>query len=351
MSGKILFSACDAGSANYLTPILKQLSLPFTVFAQGPAASIFKNEGIVYEPAPSCTWGNLDHVGENLLTRENFCYVIVGTSWGPTVDKTVTLAAQKYHVPSIAIVEHWSLYRERFSRLENGNILEPDLFLPDKIWVNDEIAKRQAIEAGLADSMITIAGQPFLEYQFQQLSRQNKSKRNRQIVFISERIRDDFVDGSDTGLQFDEYVVLEWLLETVDFETYELLVKLHPQENINKYDSWLQEKTKKTVIVVKEADVFNLICNSQKVVGMGSMLLLEAALIRDDVLSVMPDCAPEVFIGNNVGATTFIATKEELMLALKENPAVLGKSEYGKRFLGSTERIISKIKQLVLTEI
>ena len=338
MVGKILFSACDAGSANYLIPVLKQLPLQFKVFAQGPAASIFENAGIDFQFVAPCSWENLCEVGESLLKHEIFRFVVAGTSWGATVDKAIIQAAQKYHIPSVAIIEHWNLYRERFSRLENGNLIESDLFLPNQIWVNDEIAKNQAIEAGLSVDRLIAVGQPFLEFQYHQLCKKKKRIQNQQIVFVSERIREDFVKGSSIDRKYDEYSVLESLCKVFDFSKYELIIKLHPQEDKNKYQNLVSHNSQ--IKTIKQCDIFELILTSKKFLGMASMLLIEAALVRNDVFSFMPGTSEDDFIGNIIGATSFGSTISDLKKYLNASSGIIEESDFGKRFFGSTQNIL-----------
>ena len=345
MTPHLLFTACDAGSANFFVPILRQLLLPFTVFAQDKAAIIFQKAEIQFELVSPSSWLTLLSQGESLLEKGVYSYIISGTSWGATVDKAITLAAKK-KIPTIAIVEHWNLYRERFSEIEQGNIKKLDVFLPDEIWVVDKSARDQAQESGLPSELLVPVGHPFLEYKYIQLCAHGVSTPNKKIVFISENIREHFIEGSDLGRSYDEYSALEWLLDTVDFSKYELLIKLHPQEDANKYEQYLKGKKAVSVRSVKNTDTVSLICDSHKIVGMSSMFLLEASLVRSDVLSIMPGSSSQDFIGNSVGATQFVETKTVLAKRLKDPPVGVGQSEFGKRFLGSTKNVLSLIKKL-----
>lgn len=337
-------TACDAGTANYILPLLKKLSLPFSLFAQGEAASIFRAEGIDFTLVPPCNWSNLESTGEYLLRSGIFTQVIAGTSWGATIDKAVTLSAIKTNIPTIAIIEHWNLYKERFSIVEHGNIVEECVYLPDSIWVNDSFAKEGAVAAGLPEEKLFVAGQPFLEFQYNKLISRRFRPSNNYVVFVSERIKEDFIEGSPMGKKYNEYTVLELLMETIDFSKNKLLIKLHPQEKPDKYD--YLKNGRPDIEVVKQCDIAELILESHKIVGMGSMLLLEAALVRSDVISVLPDTDPAEFIGNKIGATLFASDSVDLRKFLGLPPALIGTAPFGNRFLGANARLLNVIETL-----
>ena len=340
----LLFTACDVGTANFLLPVFKKLTIPYALFAQGEAAVLFKAKGIGFTPVPPCYWSDLQHVGEEILKTGRFTHVIAGTSWGATVDKAITQAAKMHRIPSVAIVEHWNLYRERFSRIENGEVFDVCMYMPDRIWVNDTYAKKDAIEAGLPEDKLIEAGQPFLESQYNRLISKDDKPSNNHIVFISERIKDDFVEGSSIGKKYNEYIVLDLLIESMDFSKNKLLIKLHPQEESDKYN-YLKGRGL-DIEVIKDCDIADLIRRSYKITGMGSMLLLEAALVRSDVISILPDTSPEEFIGNKIGATLFAPTCSDIKKYLDISPSPIGKSSFGERFLGSVATLVKLIENM-----
>lgn len=350
-SGRLLVTACDTGSANAMAPMLMRLSHPYAVFAQAPAVRVFDRWGIPYTLIQPFSWGELPELGRRILGEQQPKAVLTGTSWGATVDKALTLAARERGVHCAAVVEHWDLYRERFSKVSDGKITEPDKFLPDRIWVNDEIARTEAMATGLPGEQINVVGQPHLEHQIGVLRSQGMCKRDNTIVYISERVREDFPKGSPLYRGFDEFEVLETLIESADFSKSKLLIKLHPQEPDNKYDNFLGRELDSKVKIVKEANNAELIMSAGRIVGMYSMLLLEAALVRNDVISFMPGGNSSMFIGNRLGATLPLNTRAELELLLSQIcPQDVPESSitpFGNRFLGSTDRMIGAVERMM----
>jgi hypothetical protein len=327
-----------------------RLAHPYVVFAQVHAAHVFDRWGISYQLIKPPLLDELSQLGKHLLAEQHPMAVLTGTSWGATVDKALTLAAKEQGVPCAAVIEHWDLYRERFSIVTNGLITDQDKFLPDWIWVNDKIACAEAIEAGLPVDLIEVVGQPHLEHQIEVLRGQGTLERNNTIVFISERVRDDFALGSTLYRGFDEFEALDMLINSTDFSKSRILIKLHPQEQADKYNHFLRRGGR--VDITQNADNAELIMSSGRIVGMFSMLLLEAALVRNDVISFMPGGNSFLFIGNRLGATLPATTRDELRLLLEGDGTRRGQNDafvttFGERFLGSAERMTKAVEKLI----
>jgi len=341
----LLITACDVGTANYLAPVLPMLNCPWKAFAQPRAAAVWDGLRIAHTLIEDSAPQTLTNTAEDIFRRDRYGALLAGTSWGMTIDKAATLAARAQGLPSAAVVEHWGLYRERFSDVSDGRIVRADAYLPDWIWLNDEDAIAAAAAAGLPEDRLRALGQPHLERQRAALARRSETPDDGSVVFISERIRSDFPAGSDLDMGFDEHLALQGLLEALP-EGAELTIKLHPQETPDKYD-YLKNRGMRAEIV-QVCDLEQLILKAGTLVGMVSMVLLEAALVRDDVVSFMPGGRPEDFIGNELGATTAITTTEALAKRLSA-PAMNKRAaaSFGERFDGSNDRVARAAEALL----
>ena len=350
MSVELLISSCDTGSANALAPVLSGLSCEYLVLAQKDAARVFDRWKIPYRSVGPIAWEGLLSAGiEALSTLEAKC-IVTGTSWGPSIDKALALAARERGIPCAAIVEHWDLYMERFSVVKDGLIQDRGRFIPDRVWVNDEIARREACSAGVPALRVEIVGQPHLERQLRLLRERRRRAANGGVIFVSERVRDDYPEGTPLYRGFDEFKALDQLIDSIDLSATKLTIKLHPQESEGKFDGLIRGRG--DIKIVKEADNLQLIADAERLVGMFSMLLLEAALVRNDVISFIPGGDPSIFVGNRVGATAAAITREELK-GLLGNPAEAGRradediTGFGARFVGSAARMTEAIKRLM----
>lgn len=293
------------------------------------------NEGVrSYFSALGITDINADWSGDLLKLSKRL--VLTGTCLGPGPDKKGIERAAKIGLHSVAVVDHWSWYRKRFE-------VSDGLLLPDKILVNDDIAYEDAITDGLPAERLVALGNPVLEdlairsvgYErdmHNQRVKQGIPQGKRVIVFISEDIQSDFKPGTEDYLGYDEYQVVEHLLSLLKSND-NLVIKLHPVENDDKY-SYLPNNR---VSIIRHSTVEDLASLGDVIVGMASMLLLELAMFRDDIISFRPG-ATKSFIGERLGATVKAGSIEELWYAVEHDVTV--KSDFSSRFVGSRERII-----------
>ena len=119
-----------------------------------------------------------------------------------------------------------------------------------------------------------------------------------------------------------------------------LVIKLHPEEAEEKYKHLRNGR----VSVLRNIDIHSLNIMADVVVGMASMLLLELAMLRYDVISFRPN-AKKQFIGERLFATVDVTSQEGLMSILRCTQYVDGK--FRERFDGSSARIASLIKSIM----
>jgi hypothetical protein len=81
---------------------------------------------------------------------------------------------------------------------------------------------------------------------------------------------------------------------------------------------------------------------------MFSMLLLEAALVRSDVISLMLGGNPDAFVGNRIGATRPVCSLEQLRRELEGAPGdgrMLAGTPFAQRFIGSADSMAKAIEE------
>jgi hypothetical protein len=289
-------------------------------------------------------FSNLDiRVIDNLDLSIRPSLVVTGTQLGDGLDKHLLMKAREWGIKSVSVIDHWSWYRKRFET-ENG------LLLPDYILVNDQIAIEGAIADGLPAEILVPLGNPVLEElavkrtsklldRLAILEKYNLPTDKRLIVFISEELGSEFKQGTEDYLGYDEFEVLRIVQSTLSSGDH-LVIKRHPAEAISKYSVLGQSITFLGPVPVDElarvADV---------VIGMASMLLLELAMFRDDVISLRPN-ATKPFIGERLGVTVPAHDIESLHKAFRMR--ALDSADFQRCFVGSKERISKFLSNLVL---
>ena len=267
--------------------------------------------------------------------------ILTGTSLGSnTIDKKGILFAKKWNLKCFSIIEHWSWYKKRF---ESNN----QIILPQKIFVNDKKAKDDAISEGLPSEKLVILGNPVLEDHLTRSSNQrNKNKKELRrnynleedkiiICFISESLT-EFRKGNDE-LGFDEFEVFGKLKKYFHDQKYHILVKSHPEDCKNKFG-----KPNKKISYIEKIPTEDLASLSHKIIGMGSMLLIELSFYRNDIISFRPNSLVP-FIGNLNNITILASDLHSLDLAINSNAT--GIEEFRSNYFGSTKRIINFLEQ------
>jgi len=335
----IIFSTKDAGPAAYLSEIIKVLNEPYICVASSFAQKIFDVNNIKSTVIDFSTQEEYGKFVEANFKEIPIKLIITGTSWGNSIDKAFIKFGIEKNINVISIIDHWSWYKERF-------LLKNALVLPNFILVNDEYARDEAKKEGLDGNIIYAIGNPVLENKVTKATNiigkdqwlKNLNLADKKIItFISEEYAKDFPMDSSYYQGFDEYQVLEDILDLIG-EKEHLLIKLHPSEKMDKYDKY----KRKNVSILYGIDLNPLIIYSDIFIGMGSMLLMEAAVLRDVVISYRPN-DKKGFIGNRIGATILVQDKQSLN-EIFEKGIKFDKSNFAEKFKGSTERIVDFVK-------
>ncbi len=267
--------------------------------------------------------------------------ILTGTSLGSnTIDKKGILFAKKWNLKCFSIIEHWSWYKKRF---ESNN----QIILPQKILVNDKKAKDDAISDGLPSEKLVILGNPVLEDHLTRSSNQrhkNKEELRRNynleedkiiICFISESLTEFRKDNDELG--FDEFEVFDELKKYFHDQKYHILVKSHPEDCKNKFG-----KPNQKISYIDKIPIEELAALSHKIIGMGSMLLIELSFYRNDIISYWPNTL-KPFIGNLYNITVPVIDLHSLDLSINSNAT--GLEEFRSNYFGSTKRIINFLMQ------
>jgi len=320
----VVIGSSDAGPAKYLSVLIKDgLSGVLCI-----SSDINRNK---FHGVQHTTLDDLD-------LFDNIELVVSGASIESietNLDKKIIHWAKQRNIPNVAVIEHWSWYRKRF-------VVNGDLMLPDYIIVNDEIALNDAIEDGLPADRLRPLGNPYLEQlsnaridieDCEKLKLQYRIPLDKRIVvFVSEELKSVFTKSTDDYLGYDEFSVLKAIQSVVALGDY-LVIKKHPEEDPGKYSEFLCE----SVTIVDEITVTELAIISDIVIGMASMLLLELAVYRNDIISFRPN-ARKSFIGERLGVTANVDSVKDLAEVMMNGCEA--KSSFADRFSGSRDRIV-----------
>ena len=222
-SASISLIANDAGSANLLTHyFIGTNAQPDKVFMAGPAKKIWEN----YH-------SNMMLSNSINETVSGCSVVITGTGWQTDIEHEARILANDQGLHSIACLDHWVNYEERFIR--NG-----ELVLPDEIWVFDDHALHLA--SGIfPDTNIFLKQNFYLEHMVN-LAKVEKQPKIPELLYLSEPMRNDW--GKNIP---GEFQALDFFIQNIDKirlpDEYNFIFRFHPSENVNKYKKFLNERS------------------------------------------------------------------------------------------------------------
>ncbi|EKP15146.1 hypothetical protein [Leptospira borgpetersenii] len=251
-----------------------------------------------------------------ILNWNQYRFILAGTSISGNLEKVVIQEARKNKIRSYSIVDHWCNYRIRYEEIENTLDSMPDL-----IFTPDDLAKHEMTDLGFDPSRLMASGHPGLGQigiHANPISNSVKEKILSQLeippdwkfaVFISEPISQD--ENTDSLLDekkiLSDFITsnLNWLEEN----KIKLFVKLHPREDVDKYN-FLSIPT-----IPKEMDKFEVVQSAFFVLGIDSMLLLESSLLEVPTYSLSVNAGGKLSIGERLGwVKSFSQRERDLIL-------------------------------------
>lgn len=281
-SSDTLVVARDPGAAAALLPVVERLRC--SVVGLDHARPVFERNGVpLVGPSSDPDAFTAAQVLEELRPR----VLVTGTSRleVAALDSNWWQAAREAGIPSVAVLDHWIGYWQKFTTRERFDAL------PDVIAVMDDYARDQLRSLGCTAAQIVVTGQPAFDNLVGASFSGRPAARARWgvdelewvVLFVSEPIAGDL--GDVVG--YDETDVLRMLVEALAHVPARLVVKPHPRESPTRLAATLDacgyHAEIETVLGGREA-----VAGADSVVGMTSILLLEAALGGNPVLSIQP---------------------------------------------------------------
>ena len=339
----VLAAAQEVGAANALVPVIGELGrrggTRVVTLACGRASKVFAAAGI--EPRELETPAELScqsyETVTPILEATEPDVLLLGSGRGPTIDKVMLRATRGTGIPSLTVLDMWSNYRARFS-----HPVPDDMCLPTKVAVMDRLAFDEAVEVGLPESALAITGQPHLEalaktyrspaaivraaaLRSRWLGAEAARGRTRLVLFMSEAVARDFGPDSPYYPGYTEIDALEGVIEAVaSIEEHTglnvvVVAKLHPEESPETFHMG-PIATKRGVNVVTDEAAPVCVLAADLVVGMTSMVLLEALIAGKPTISFQPGAgAEDAFVGTRMGVVPTASSSGELASVLQSS--------------------------------
>jgi hypothetical protein len=355
----VVIVAREAGAAAALAPVARMLisspNLRPVIIASDEGGRAFERQGLPVLGFPDDP--DLRQI-DSLLRRERAAVLLTGTSVYPDRDGRWWSAGARRDIPSLALVDHWCNYAERFS------FQEPFDCLPTTVAVIDAAAADGLRSAGFP-APVVITGHPYFDELIAAGAARDDDRHagrlelgvdeeRLMLVFASEPQASHFgtsLNHLGHG-RYTERQVAQTVLAACAGVAPEALVviKLHPLEDSHAFDDVGEGAGLPETKVLRSYPSPRLIAAADVVVGMTSMFLLESALMGVPTISVRPGGEDDDHPWIHEGLIDSVVDPSGVTDAVRKGfadtsvrPPRAGVASFGE---GATERMCELVREL-----
>lgn len=266
----------DAGGAEILSSFVRQQGLDCIYALGGPALKIFARKiGEV----------NCQPLAAAIQQSE---WLLCGTSWQSDLEWQAIDVARAMGKRSVAFLDHWVNYRERFVR---GG----ETHLPDEIWVGDPLAEAMAHQV-FPELSIRLVDNPYfddLRRELAQLVRISETgTHNLRVLYVCEPLREHALRefGDERHWGYTEEEALRYFLSNLSALSgvvERIVIRPHPSETPGKYD-WAKQEFDFPIVNGGAKTLFEEVAENDVVVGCESMAMVVGLLAGRRVISCIP---------------------------------------------------------------
>lgn len=267
----------DSGGAELLSSYVRQERLNPLFVLDGPARRVFDRK-----------LGPIEVVGlEEAIARTEI--ILCGTSWQSDLEVHAIESARAHRKRSIAFLDHWVNYRERFVR---GGVAH----YPDEIWVGDKVAERIATQQ-FSDIPVRLAENPYLKEVQVEIAavanrRNSESHRYPSVLYICEPVREHGLRryGNERHFGYVEEEALRFFLSNASALANpigHIRIRPHPSEPADKYE-WARNEFDLPIDFGGQRSLVEEIIDCDLVVGCESVALVVGLMAGKRVVSCIP---------------------------------------------------------------
>ena len=268
----------DPGGAAVLAaaaPALRARGHGLLWLPAGPASRFWREAG---EYVPAAMDGTTAAVA---LAQASPGLLLTGASFFDDFERKLWSAGRKFRIPSLAVLDSWTNIERRFQYADTT----PEQ--PDALGVIDDNTRAQIAAEGWCRARLFVVGQPHLAVRTERLKRRRRGRPSgsaKRIVFFSEPIDEDYGRAARGFTQFEVATLAAEALAGSSGIVMD--VKPHPREADADWRDWLARTSNARLAA---DDTETLLAAADGVLGMTTMVLIEAHLAGIPALSLQPE--------------------------------------------------------------
>ena len=284
---------------------------------------------------------------ENLTRKINVKIIVSIDDWIP-ICRSVMFAGKKSKIPSLTV-------QPGILAATGGFCYTP--IISDKFAVWGEITKKEMIKWGADPKKIVITGNPrFVKPEkrdVKNLKQKFGFEKNRPLVFLATECLEEY------GKVFGEKEKITYLKTLIDVlkenSNYQLIIKLHPREEMSFYKIILPKLGLKNAVVVKDENLHDII-NMCDVLITGFSTVVSDALIIGKPVIILNFLNRTEVVPFSKGGITLIKKKEDLIKIFKSSKIKPLSKKKVKKFIFDSyyktdykepKRVVDLIKKII----
>lgn len=273
----------DAGGAEVVSSYVRQQKLDCVYCLDGPALSIFERKLGKISVFPV----------DQVISKGN--WLLCGTSWQSEIEWKAIGLARSNGIRSIAFLDHWVNYEDRFLR-------KGQLNLPSEIWVGDPMAQTIAMRTFPSTPVKLLNNPYFLDLREELADYKNylgvHNRNTINILYVCEPIREHalFTYGNERYWGYTEEEAIRYFLNNLyvfEKPIGRVVIRPHPSETWDKYE-WVKAEFNLSIVRGNAKSLVNEIAESDVVVGCESMALVVGLLAGKRVISCIPPLGKKI---------------------------------------------------------
>ena len=214
--------------------------------------------------------------------------MLCGTSWQSDLELRAIRAARAQGTHTIAFLDHWVCYRERFVRAG-------EMTLPDELWVADPMAEAMA-RVECPGVPVSAVGNPYFDDLREELARVaprvRRDGEGLSVLYVCEPLREQarLQYGDERYWGYVEEEALQYCLDTLETLGHPIArvtIRPHPAEPAGKYD-WAIQNGERPVTIGGSRTLLEEVADADVVIGCESMAMVVALLAGKRVISSIP---------------------------------------------------------------
>lgn len=262
----------DAGAGNIvIASLLETGRTDWHAYMRGPSAKLWE---ITFPETAS-----FDKLDSTLDEAE---LLITGTGWASNVEHDARKLARAHGIRSVAVIDHWVNYEERFIR-------HGETVLPDEFWVTDDYAVEIAKHTFPDGTVIKIPN-CYVETQLQAISQITVTGQP-ELLYVLEPTRSGW--GRETKGEFQALDYFVSHLPQLDLPLGTVIrLRPHPSDAEGKYDAWIEVHPSLNIQLDDSINITESLGRASWVVGCESFALVLALMAGRKVYCTLPPWAP-----------------------------------------------------------